>query len=120
MKMLSRTERFGARLSSWWMIEMPRSRASAAEVRTTGRPSRMISPEVGGWMPARIFISVDLPAPFSPNSVVTWPRWMSKFTPFRARTLPKDLATLRADSTTSPSARGAGTVLMGRPSAAPA
>ena len=33
-------------------------------------------------MPARIFISVDLPAPFSPNNVVTSPRWMSKFTPF--------------------------------------
>ena len=34
--------------------------------------------------PERIFISVDLPAPFSPKSVVTWPRWMSKFTPLSA------------------------------------
>ena len=47
MKMLSRTLRFGARLSSWWMIEMPRSRASVEEEKATGLPSRMISPEVG-------------------------------------------------------------------------
>ncbi len=47
MKTLSRTERFGARLSSWWMIEMPQSRASVAVAKVTGAPSRMISPLVG-------------------------------------------------------------------------
>ena len=31
--------------------------------------------------PPRIFIRVDLPAPFSPKSVVTWPRWMSVHAP---------------------------------------
>ena len=84
MKMLSRTLRFGARLSSWWMIEMPRSRASVDEEKLTGLPSRMISPEVGATTPERIFIRVDLPAPFSPKSVVTLPRWMSKLTPLSA------------------------------------
>ena len=84
MKMLSRTLRFGARQSSWWMMEMPRSRASVEEEKATGSPSRMISPEVGRMTPERTFISVDLPAPFSPKSVVTWPRWMSKFTPLSA------------------------------------
>ena len=88
MKMLSRTLMFGARLSSWWMIEMPRSRASAADEKVTGAPSSAISPELGFTTPDRIFISVDLPAPFSPNSVVTLPRWMSKFTPFSAWMLP--------------------------------
>ncbi len=67
---------------------MPRARASSAEPSTTGSPSSTISPELGVITPERIFISVDLPAPFSPNSVVTWPRWMSKFTPLSACTLP--------------------------------
>ncbi len=88
MKMLSRTLRLGARLSSWWMIEMPRSRASDDEANVTGLPSSSMSPEVGLTTPDRIFISVDLPAPFSPNSVVTLPRRMSKFTPFKAWMLP--------------------------------
>ena len=84
MKMLSRTLRLGARLSSWWMIEIPRSVASTADEKATRSPSSSILPEVGFSTPERIFISVDLPAPFSPNSVVTLPRWMSKFTPFSA------------------------------------
>jgi len=71
MKMLSRTLRLGARLSSWWMIEMPHSRAWVEDAKLIGEPSRTISPEVGCTTPERIFISVDLPAPFSPNSVVT-------------------------------------------------
>ena len=103
MKMLSRTFRFGARLSSWWMIEIPCSRASVDEPNATRAPSSSMNPEVGGRMPERIFISVDLPAPFSPNNVVTLPRCTSKFTPFKAWVLPKDLATLRAASTASPS-----------------
>ena len=88
MKILSRTLRLGARLNSWWMMEMPASRASAAEEKDTGRPSSSMDPDVGVTTPERIFISVDLPAPFSPNSVVTLPRWMSKFTPLRAWVLP--------------------------------
>lgn len=66
------------------MIEIPHSRAWVDELKLIGEPSRMISPELGCATPERIFIKVDLPAPFSPNSVVTWPRWMSKFTPLRA------------------------------------
>ena len=88
MKMLSRTDRFGASDSSWWMMEIPRSRASLALAKATGLPSSTIWPDVGWITPDRIFISVDLPAPFSPNRVVTWPRWMSKFTPFSAWTWP--------------------------------
>ncbi len=101
MKMLSRTLRLGARLSSWWMIEMPRPRASAAEAKATRSPSSSMLPEVGATTPDRIFISVDLPAPFSPNSVVTLPRWMSKFTPRSAWVLPYDLTMSRAASTAS-------------------
>ena len=86
--MLSRTDRFGARLSSWWMMEMPRARASVEEVNSTRFPSSSTWPELGVTTPERIFISVDLPAPFSPNSVVTLPARMSKSTPRRARVLP--------------------------------
>ena len=84
MNMLSRTDRLGARLSSWWMIEMPWSRASFVSAKVTVRPSSSITPEVGCSTPDRIFMSVDLPAPFSPKSVVTVPRWTSKSTPFSA------------------------------------
>ena len=34
----------------------------------TRSPSSSIAPAVGAWSPARIFRSVDLPAPFSPSS----------------------------------------------------
>ena len=70
------------------MIAMPWSRASFVVAKATGSPSRTIRPEVGCSTPERIFIRVDFPAPFSPNRVVTVPRWMSKFTPLRARVPP--------------------------------
>ena len=37
------------------------------------RPRSRISPASGAWTPARILISVDLPAPFSPSSACTSP-----------------------------------------------
>ena len=57
----------------------PRSRRSRPS-RRRGRSLRRSARST----PDRIFISVDLPAPFSPNSVVTLPRWMSKLTPLSA------------------------------------
>ena len=42
-------------------------------------PSSRIRPSVGCSTPAMIFISVDLPAPFSPTSTLTAPRRTSKF-----------------------------------------
>ena len=67
---------------------MPWSRASTVEAKLTRFPSSVISPEEGAVPPDRIFIRVDLPAPFSPNRVVTLPRRMSKFTPLSACVLP--------------------------------
>ena len=80
---------------------MPWSRASLVVAKLTGSPSRMIRPEVGCSTPERIFISVDLPAPFSPKRVVTVPRWISKFTPLSARVPPYVLTMSRACRTTS-------------------
>src|SRR5664279_4723230 len=70
------------------MIEIPRSRASVDELKLTTCPSSSIVPEVGDSTPDRIFMSVDLPAPFSPKSAVTVTRWTSNATPLSARVLP--------------------------------
>src|SRR5580704_2452612 len=52
----------------------------------TGLPSTSIVPLSAMYAPARIFISVDLPAPFSPTSACTSPAATSKDTPSSART----------------------------------
>src|ERR1700691_5725877 len=44
-------------------------------------------------VPPRTLIRVDLPAPFSPRSATTSPRWRSKLTPWSACVPPNDLAT---------------------------
>src|SRR5271170_5513180 len=49
-------------------------------------------------MPAMIFISVDLPAPFSPISAWTWPRFKRNDTSSSASTPGKDLRTLATSS----------------------
>ena len=84
MKMLSRTLRFGAKRE---LLVDDRDAAVARLGRGGEGDGPAVEddlPEVGWITPERIFISVDLPAPFSPKRVVTWPRWMSKFTPLSA------------------------------------
>ncbi len=51
-----------------------RSPASATRSRTS-RPSSRIRPSSGRTIPERMFMSVDLPAPFSPSRQCTSPRW---------------------------------------------
>src|SRR5258708_15504768 len=53
---------------------------------TSPWPSISIVPESGGCTPKRIFIKVDLPAPFSPIRAWTSPALRSKSTPFSAWT----------------------------------
>src|SRR5438034_1182126 len=65
---------------------MPSAWARRGEPMTTGRPSIEISPESPRYAPLRIFISVDLPAPFSPTSTCTSPRRRSKSTRSSATT----------------------------------
>src|SRR3954467_14992536 len=50
-------------------------------------------------MPPSVLISVDLPAPFSPQSAWTSPGRRSKSTPRSARTCPKRFTSPRASST---------------------
>src|ERR1700721_35223 len=68
------------------MMPIPARRASCGVRRWTGFPSIRISPESAWYAPARIFISVLLPAPFSPMKACTSPGQMLKFTLFRTRT----------------------------------
>ena len=47
---------------------MPSFSAWRVPRTTAGWPLMRISPASAAWIPVRIFISVDLPAPFSPIS----------------------------------------------------
>ena len=60
-----------------------------------GSPRQWISPASGWTMPARIFSSVDLPAPFSPISPCASPSATENVTPRSALTAPNDLRTSR-------------------------
>src|SRR6267142_6473721 len=48
-------------------------------------------PSSGAWAPLRTFMSVLLPAPFSPMRARAWPAWSSSETPRSARVAPKRL-----------------------------
>src|SRR5215831_14330860 len=72
---------------------MPRSSASRGDLKCTARPSTRYSPLSGGWTPARVLMSVLLPAPLSPSRQCTSPRFRRSVTPFKAITEPKNLLT---------------------------
>src|ERR1700726_3904761 len=67
-------------------IPIPSRSAVFGPSIATTTPSIAISPESAGCAPARIFISVDFPAPFSPTSAWTSPATTSNDTPSSART----------------------------------
>src|ERR1700745_3933493 len=72
-------------------MAIPAARASRAERKRCSRPSRRKRPENSGCTPARIFISVLLPAPFSPTRPWISPGRSAKSTPRSASTPPKVL-----------------------------
>src|SRR6185503_12347761 len=85
-------------------MPMPTLRASAGEAKRTATPSTRTSPPSGSTAPARIFMSVDLPAPFSPTTAWTMPGAMARSTPPRAWITPYALRR----STTSTAGGGVG------------
>src|SRR6266850_1467957 len=99
--------RLGQLLSSWKMSVTPASCAWWIERNAVLFPSQRISPASARYTPARIFIRVDLPAPFSPRRPTTSPGPTEKLTSSRARTPGKDLDTCRISrrgaATSSPS-----------------
>src|SRR5579862_6710726 len=77
---------------------MPRFSAARGEPMAAIVPSTRISPSSARCAPARIFMSVDLPAPFSPTSTSTSPRYNVSETPESARTPGNDFPMLRISS----------------------
>ncbi len=75
-KMFSAMERKGTSASSWWMITMPLDSESLIDPNSTSSPSKRIEPSYVpcGYTPDSTFISVDLPAPFSPQIAWISPR----------------------------------------------
>jgi hypothetical protein len=74
------------RLSSWWTKAIPAAMASATLKAPRSRPPTRIAPALGATTPPRTFISVDLPAPFSPISPRTSPGATERLTFERATT----------------------------------
>src|SRR6185436_6831321 len=82
--MFSATVIDGRRFSSWWIIAV--------------RPRTVTRPASGRSRPAMIFISVDLPAPFSPTSACTVPGFTRIDTPSSATTPGKAFRTCSTSS----------------------
>src|SRR6187455_3220160 len=74
------------------MMLIPRSMAPWGLWMCVSLPLTRISPASRVSAPARIFINVDLPAPFSPTSACTSPGRTSNVTPLNARTAPNDFS----------------------------
>src|SRR4051794_34545449 len=111
--MFSVTVITGISMKCWCTMPMPALIASALEVKCCVTPSSTISPSSGRYSPYRQFISVDLPAPFSPSSACTSPARTSRSMRSFAVKSPKRFAMPRSSSTVVPGLRGvtAGTSL---------
>ncbi|MCY1361868.1 hypothetical protein D9M69_485590 [compost metagenome] len=80
------------------MVAMPCASASWGEANTTFLPFRLSSPPLGACAPEMMRISVDLPAPLSPQMAMTLPCGTSRSMPFRASTAPYDFLIWRSDN----------------------
>src|SRR5215471_16935407 len=87
------------------MTAIPASWAAPGPFSTAGFPSTVSWPSSGWYTPARIFTSVDLPAPFSPTSPCASPPYRSIDPSTIACTAPNDLTAPRSDSSGAPSPR---------------
>src|ERR1017187_7183153 len=81
------------------MIETPAAREAAGPLKVTASPSSSNRPLSAACTPARIFTSVDLPAPFSPSSACASPGYRVIDPSSRARTAPNLLAACSSTST---------------------
>ena len=79
--MFSATVRLGTSMKCWCTMPIPWEMATVGEVSDSFSPFTQISPLVGCSRPKSIFMSVDLPAPFSPISAWISPLRRLKSTP---------------------------------------
>src|SRR6476619_1265546 len=76
-------------------MAIPAARAAAGVENAASVPSKTTVPALAGRVPARMFISVDLPAPFAPQTAWTSPAsaekstWSSASTPGNRRVSPR-------------------------------
>ena len=94
----SATLRAPTSLKCWCTMPMPACAASRGEPNLMSRPDSRISPSSGCIRPAIMFISVDLPAPFSPSTPRTSPGATSKLILSLASKAPKRLLTATTSS----------------------
>jgi hypothetical protein len=104
-------------MKCWCTMPMPARMASCGLRSFTSSPLIAMVPSSGGCMPYRIFIRVDLPAPFSPQMACTSPAVTVRLTSELATTPGKRLVipvswTAGAPRSGTASA-GASAVLMG-------
>ncbi len=93
-------------MKCWKTIPMPAAMASAGVLNETCCPSTRMVPSSGFCTPYRIFISVDLPAPFSPTSAWIVPDSIVMSTSWLATTpgkrLPMSRSSMAVVTDTSP------------------
>ena len=97
--MFSATVNGGTSMKCWCTIPMPSARASRGDWRRIASPSISTLPESGAVMPKSMFISVVLPAPFSPSKATISPRRTPNRTSLFARSDPYRLVSPRASRT---------------------
>ena len=61
-------------MKCWCTMPIPTAIAAAGEWKVACTPLTVMVPSSGWCMPYRVFIRVDLPAPFSPTRACTVPR----------------------------------------------
>ena len=100
----SATVKVGTRRNSWWTMPTPAAIASAGEENDISCPPRRTAPSSGRYTPARQFMSVVFPAPFSPRTACTVPGRTVRFAP--------ELAITPGNRFQMPSSSTAGTVTL--------
>ena len=79
-------------MKCWCTIPTPAAIAPAVDHPVTSRPNTSTVPASGAYIPARMRIRVDFPAPFSPTRAWISPAPTSRLAPRLARTAPKLLS----------------------------
>ena len=113
----SATEWSSISVSSWGTRAMPAWSAWRGVCDDVSSPAMAIVPASGFTIPARTFMSVDLPAPFAPMSPTTSPSATRSVTPSSARTASKcfviEVSSTRASAAGGSTAGGATIAVIG-------